>query len=163
MRIIKFLGYFFVHRLYLTLKFASADPQHPEPNGRELYHTVGGNYSYILIFAYLGHEPLDIYVARLPLLGIDDVYIVIIEILAAAARHHIGVKDEHDLAACKGGVVAKDIRKPVTGGGYIGLGKEFKLLPCKNAVVAVDDDVFFAFGILVSAAVLLLIGRLRTV
>ena len=85
--------------------------------------------------------PLDEHVGGLRLPGVHDVQIVVLLHLPAAALHPVGVKHQNGHAAAVSGVVAQNVHQPPARPVQIFLRDAVQLLPRKNHVVAVHQQV----------------------
>ena len=83
----------------------------------------------------------DIEVSCLRLLCIDDIDVVPAEDFALAACHLVGVKDEDDLLGPVTRKIGQDIHQLIPGGFDVAKGQLSQILPGKDNVVAVDQQI----------------------
>ena len=83
----------------------------------------------------------DIEVSCLRLLCIDDIDVVPAEDFALAACHLVGVKDEDDLLGSVTRKIGQDIHQLIPGGFDVAKGQLSQILPGKDDVVAVDQQI----------------------
>ena len=108
----------------------------------DLLDGVGGRDGDLVLFGDEGVGGLlDIEVGRLRLPGEDDVDVVPAQDLAGAAGHLVGVEDQDDLLRPVSGKVGQDVHQLVAGGLDVPQGQLPQVVPGKNDVVAVDQQV----------------------
>ena len=137
---------FGVNGIDLTLKLRRRHSQHTEANRRKLNKIIRRNDPHPVVLAYFRYELFNINVAQLPLLGVNNMDIMKIESLARVARHLVCVENEHDVVLRVGAVIAKNFHQPLSRRTEICIGKSFQLVPRKNNVVAVNEDIALALG-----------------
>ena len=64
---------------------------------------------------------------------------------AGTARHTVGIEHEDEDALFEALIVAENVHQPVTGGVEALLGKGVQLVPRKDDVVAVHQQIFLFF------------------
>ena len=112
----------------------------------DLLHAVGGGHPDAAVLADLVGDVLDEHIRRLGLFGVDDVDVVVLLDAAGAAGHAVGVEDENDHAFFEALIVAQDVRQLFAGGVQTLFGKGVELVPRKDDVVAVHQQVLGGNG-----------------
>ena len=108
----------------------------------DLLHAVGGGHPDTAVPADLMGDPLDEHVRRFGLLGVDHMDIVVLLNAAGAAGHPVGIEHQDEHALLEALIVAQDVHQLVAGGVQALFGEGVQLVPRKDDVVAVHQQVF---------------------
>ena len=108
----------------------------------DLFHAVGGGHADPPPLADLVGDMLDEHIRRLGLLGVDDVDVVILLDDAGAARHTVGIEHEDEHTLFEPLIVAQDVHQLLAGGIKALFGELVQLIPRKDDVVAIHQQVF---------------------
>ena len=82
---------------------------------RKLHQRVGGADAGRIVVTDAGGQGLDVGIAGLALLGIDDLHLLPPGLLAGVALGPVAVKDQHHPEILEGGEIAQDLNEPGTG------------------------------------------------
>ena len=108
----------------------------------DLFHAIGGGHADAAALADLMGDTLDEHIGGLGFPGVDHMDIVVLLYAAGAARHTVGIKHKDEHALLKALIVAEDVHQPVAGRFQALFGECVQLVPCKDDVVAVHQQVF---------------------
>ena len=108
----------------------------------DLFHAIGGGHTDAAALADLMGDTLDEHISGLGFPGVDHMDIVVLLYAAGAARHTVGIKHKDEHALLKALIVAEDVHQPVAGRFQAFFGECVQLVPCKDDVVAVHQQVF---------------------
>ena len=154
---------FCVNGIDLTFKLRRRHSQNAEANRRELNKIIRRNDPHSVILADFRYKLFDINVAQLPLLGVNNMNIVKVKSLARISRHLVCIENEHDVIFRIRTVIAKNFHQPLSRRSEVGIGKAFQLVPCKNNIIAVNENIAFAFGHLKIRLIFIILFRRRSV
>ena len=87
-----------------------------------------------------GGQGLDVGIARLALLGVDDLHLLPSGFLAGIALGPVAVEDQHHADTLESGVIPQYFDKPGPGQAQIDLRHFIQLRPVEEHVVAVHDQ-----------------------
>jgi len=83
----------------------------------------------------------DVHIGGLGLAGVDDIQIMVLLDLPCAAAHLVGVEHQNRHAALVARIVAQNVHQAAAGGVQIAVGQPAQVVPGKNHVVAVHQQV----------------------
>ena len=124
----------------LPAELPGRHPKHARAKRRKLDQRIRRHHANSLVFPDSRNKALDICVSRFVFPGINHMNVVEVKRLSQIARHAVGVKHQDDGAARVSAVAAEAVHQLLARRLKILLRQRVQLVPCKEEVVAVDDQ-----------------------
>ena len=112
----------------------------------DLLGTVAADDAGAVLLRQLVGGAFDVHIGGLGLAGVDDIQIMVLFDLPCAAPHLVGVEHQNRHAALVACIVAQNVHQAAAGGVQIAVGQPAQVVPGKNHVVAVHQQVIRAGG-----------------
>ena len=129
------------------MKRAGGDAQRPVAEDDDLLGAVGRRHAHAAFAAQLVGRALDVGVGSLSLFRVDDLDAVHRLHAAGVALDLVGIEHHDDAAFAKALIVCKNVDERTARSGNVLRGKALQLVPGKNNVVAVNEQIFRVLGV----------------
>ena len=133
--------------LDLGMKRAGGDAQRPVAENNDLLGAVRCCHAHAPLAAQLVGRTFDVGVGGLCFLGVNDFDAVYRLHAAGIALDLVGIEHHDDAAFAKALIVCKNVDERTARSGNVLRGKALQLVPGKNNVVAVNEQIFRVLGV----------------